>query len=107
MRPTLRMSQPRVLGPVLLALGLSLSGATTLLAQTQADPAKPASDAAPTAVPPADQTPGTMSSPASSLPVDVEHIRRQAEKQPAVKLDEQQLRFYVLVVAKQNKIDDF
>jgi hypothetical protein len=41
------------------------------------------------------------------LPVDLEHIQREASKQPAVKLDQEQLRFYVLIVAKQPKFADF
>ena len=43
------------------------------------------------------QTTGQTAPPAKPLPIDLDCVKRQAEKQPAVKLDEQQLRFYLLV----------
>jgi hypothetical protein len=41
------------------------------------------------------------------LPIDVSRVKEQAERQPAVKLDEQQLRFYILILAKEPKFQDF
>ena len=34
-------------------------------------------------------------------------VKEQAGRQPAVKLDEQQLRFYVLILAKEPRFEDF
>jgi len=42
-----------------------------------------------------------------SLPVDLDRVQQQAEKQPVLKLDEQQLRFYVLVQQNAPKFSDF
>jgi len=35
----------------------------------------------------------------NDMPVDLERVKEQAERQPAIKLDEERLRFYVLVLA--------
>jgi hypothetical protein len=42
-----------------------------------------------------------------SLPVDLVHIRDQVDHLPAIKLDESQLRFYTLVLARQPSFNDF
>jgi len=39
--------------------------------------------------------------------VDINRVKEQDGRQPAVKLDEQQLRFYVLILAKEPKFEDF
>lgn len=39
--------------------------------------------------------------------MDINRVKEQAGRQPAVKLDEQQLRFYVLILAKEPKFEDF
>jgi hypothetical protein len=41
------------------------------------------------------------------LPVDLAHIQREASRQPIVRLDQEKLRFYVLIVAKQPNFEDF
>jgi hypothetical protein len=94
-------------GPLLFALALIGACATTLFAQTT-PPTNSSS-----AVPPS----SSASSPSSRqdgpppqqppLPVDVSRVKEQAQRQPAVKLDEQQLRFYVLILAKEPKFEDF
>jgi len=91
---------------VAVALALLLSGAITTEAAAQSPanaPAPPlaqaAALAASTEVPPNGQP--VASEPSAPLPVDLEHIRKEAGKQPAVKLDDQRLRFYVLILAKQ------
>jgi hypothetical protein len=43
----------------------------------------------------------TTRKPPPPLPVDLERIERDAGRQPAVKLDDRQLRFYVLILAKE------
>jgi hypothetical protein len=95
-------------------LAWSLSGSVTLLAQTQAAAAKPPAEPAPAApsvsqpsaqtaspVPALSTTAPTADQPATPLPVNVDQIQRQLQQQPAVKLDDQQLRFYVLVLGKE------
>jgi len=99
---------------VAVMIAWSLSGGIPLFAQGQAVAAKagsppPSAPATETVVPRADQPPAPASSttsttseqPATRLPVNVDQIQRQLRQQPAVKLDDQQLRFYVLVLAKE------
>jgi hypothetical protein len=108
----------RLTGLALAVLAASSLDAAALPAQEPAPgPSAPPSEGASadpaTALPPASssvsasqaQTPAASS--AQPLPVDLDRIRQQVTRPPAVKLDEQQLRFYVLVLAKQPKIDDF
>ena len=51
----------------------------------------------------------TSSSPATTqYPVDLDRIKEAVQRQPAVKLDDHQLRFYVLVLAKEpNFVENF
>ena len=89
--------------PVLVGLLAAESGA---FAQEPAGGVKPA-DAATAdgkiAAPQAQVSPAT-----TPLPVDIDRIREAVRRQPAVKLDDHQLRFYVLVLAKQpNFVEDF
>jgi hypothetical protein len=80
----------------LLAVGLLASGSPAF-AQTVAS-AKPAADAKPEAASPA----------TTPYPVDIERIQEAVQRQPAVKLDDHQLRFYALVLAKEpNFVADF
>lgn len=98
-------------GPtVRLVLALLLSGGITPAVEAQTAPAAavesssaqaPRPVALPDEVPP-DRRP-TAAQQDSSLPVDIEHIKQEAGKQSAMKLDDQQLRFYVLILAKQPK----
>lgn len=99
-------------GPtVRLVLALLLSGGITPVVEAQTAPAAavesssaqqaPRPVALPDEVPP-DRRPTTAQQD-SSLPIDIEHIKQEAGKQPAMKLDDQQLRFYVLILAKQPK----
>ena len=106
MRPIQYMR--RILGlSVLVAVVVSLSGVATLAAQTQTPPAAQATpDPAASPAPAAKETKPAAKQ-AAPLPVDVDHIKAQAEKQPAVKLDEQQLKFYVLILAKAPTFNDF
>jgi hypothetical protein len=91
------MVRPLRLIAVLTLVGL-LATNTRGFAQTLA-PAKPAADA-----PSAAQT-----SPATTqYPVDIERIQEAVQRQPAVKLDDHQMRFYALVLAKEpNFVADF
>ncbi len=94
------------IGPRVLALVL-VSGATTLFAQTT-PPAKASPSAPPSSTASAPSAPQDATSPSqTTLPIDVAHVKEEAERQPAVKLDEQQLRFYVLILAKEPKFQDF
>jgi hypothetical protein len=92
-----------VIGP---AVAVALSGAT-LSAQTSGaspraiveQPSTSVVVASPPSPPPAAQTPVNP----DSLPVDLSRIKAQAEKLPLVKLDEDRLRFYVLVLGNKPK----
>jgi hypothetical protein len=66
--------------------------------------ARPAADAAPDG-----KAAAAQASPATTpYPVDIERIKEAVQRQPAVKLDDHQLRFYVLVLAKEpNFVEDF
>lgn len=76
-----------------LALSVLLSGAlSTMTAAQSPAPATPT----PSPPPPA---------PKQDLPVDLARIQEEASRQSAVRIDEQQLRFYVLVLAKAPKFD--
>jgi len=100
----------------------TLSGGVSLAAQEASrDPATPAPAAkqASSSGPAADLAASSSSTSSSSsssqasspstsqvpsprtLPVNIDQIRRQLEQQPAVRLDDQQLRFYVLVLGKE------
>jgi len=107
-RPILLMRRHLTLSPLLLALALFHAGATTVLAQS-APPAKPSPAVPPSSssTAPSSATDSTPPNSTFSLPVDVNRVKEQAERQPAVKLDEQQLRFYVLILAKEPKFEDF
>jgi hypothetical protein len=77
-------------------------------AQPQAKAEPPVAAPAPVApAPPAFGAATDKPPAAQSLPVDLDRIRQMAEKQPAVKLDEQQLRFYLLVQQGTPKFADF
>ncbi len=85
--------------------GLLAGGPHAVLAQAAAPARTPSADqenARPAA--PDGQAPSQGSPP---LPVDLDHVQQQAERRPTLKLDEQQLRFYVLVFGKQPKFSDF
>jgi hypothetical protein len=91
-----------------IALSALVSGLLPAMAagQNSATPQNPAPPADKTpAAAPATQTDGSTP-PAQPLPVDLEHIKREAQRQPAVKLDDQQLRIYVLVLAKAPHFSD-
>jgi hypothetical protein len=86
---------------VVLCLAGVLPG-TDAFAQTLTS-AKPAAEAAPDGKAAAEQTSAT-----TPYPVDIERIKEAVQRQPAVKLDDRQLRFYVLVLAKEpNFVADF
>jgi hypothetical protein len=89
-----------------IALSAVVSVAVPLAAAAQ-DQA-PAKAAPKTPAAPAVQSNGsaTPEKPAETLPVDLEHVKEGAQKQPAVKLDDQQLRIYVLVLAKAPRFSD-
>lgn len=96
------------------ALALAISGlAPVLVCAQQPPPAAPAADpSAPSAPPPAEpasaQKDGQAPAPKrDELPVDVERIKELAPKQSAVRLDDQQLRFYALALAKAPRFEDF
>jgi hypothetical protein len=96
---------PRARFFVRLPLAVLLSGIVTPIAAAQsptaeADVAQPAGVSG-TVKPPPDQKSATK--PRAPLPVDLQRIERDAARQPAVKLDDQQLRFYVLILAKEPK----
>jgi hypothetical protein len=94
-----------------LAALLAAASAPSAWAQTAA-PAPQAAESLVAGAPPVN-VPATAQSPigrraasgalAPELPLDMQHIKREAERRPAVKLDEQQLRYYVLVLAKEPK----
>jgi hypothetical protein len=86
------MSQRFVAGVTGLALVCTMTGVSPLLAQTPQ-----------TAPPPAVQTPPSD----PDLPVNVERIKKALGLPPALRLDEEQLRFYVRVVAKMPHFEDF
>jgi hypothetical protein len=95
-------------GPLFLAFAFLCAGATALFAQTlppqhPSSAAPPSSSASSPSSPQQDDAPP----PHRPLPVDVARVKQQIEQQPAVKLDEQQLRFYVLILAKEPKFQDF
>lgn len=91
--------------------GLAACASGVLVTAAQAQGTSVQAKAVP---PPAVVAPATAAAPddkpaanVEALPVDLDRIRQQAEKQPAVKLDEQQLRFYVLVQQSAPKFSDF
>jgi hypothetical protein len=94
-----------------LAALLAAASAPSAWAQTAAPAPQPAESLV--AGTPAVNVPATAQSPVgrraasgglpAELPIDMQHIKQEAERQPAVKLDEQQLRYYVLVLAKEPK----
>src|SRR5436190_5284251 len=82
---------------VRLSLAVVISGALPALAAAQAPPP-------PAPVPaPAAQPAPSVPAPKQDLPVDLARIQEEAKKQSQVRVDEQQLRFYVLVLAKAPK----
>lgn len=107
-RPILLMRRS-LTSPLLLALALFYAGATTLLAQSAPPPKPPADPPSSSSTAPSSAPDGTSPNSGFSLPlpVDVKRVKEQAERQPAVKLDEQQLRFYVLILAKEPRFEDF
>src|SRR5262245_58231877 len=98
--------------PVRLALTALLSGALPTLASAQAPPPPPppsqAAAPAPGPAAPAAQDPVPAAQPApppktDPLPVDLANIQELAKKQAAVRLDDEQLRFYMLVLKEAPK----
>jgi hypothetical protein len=86
---------------LLLTLILVLAGvavASPAFAQATAGAAKPAGSAAPDGKSEAVQ--GQASPATTEYPVDMERIKEAVQRTPAVKLDDHQLRFYVLVMGK-------
>jgi hypothetical protein len=85
---------------------VGLLAATTAAAQTVASPA-PVTPAAPAAVAQAAsqdagkqaETRGTLRG-QLPLPVDIPRIEREVQREPALKLDEDKIRFYVLILGK-------
>jgi hypothetical protein len=91
-----------------LGLAACASGLLASPAHAQVTPqAKAVPPPAVVAQPPTPAAGDTPAPNAQALPVDLDRIKQQAEKQPAVKLDEQQLRFYVLVQQSAPKFADF
>jgi hypothetical protein len=92
---------------VAIAGGLPLAAFAQSASPAPSSPAAPASSApsAPASPAPA-QTPPAPA-PTTGLPVDVDRIQELAQKRPAVRLDDKQLRFYALVLAKAPKFEDF
>jgi hypothetical protein len=97
-----------------LTLAAMLSGGVSLAAQEQSRatatpvPAAKQGSSQGSAADPAVSDSSAASSSSSSqvpsprtLPVNIDQIRRQLQQQPAVRLDDQQLRFYVLVLGKE------
>ena len=91
-------------------VGWLLSGGLGVVAHAQSETSKPAAE------PPRAPSPqvsfvktdkGAAPAPQdpAPLPVDLDRVHQEAERQPAVKLDDQQLRFYALVVAKAPKFN--
>jgi hypothetical protein len=108
-----RMRRIVTIGSVV-ALCLSLSGAMTPVVFAQAPavsdqradvPQATVAAAVVPTTPTPPVPPQTDGAPKPPLPIDLQHIKEQVEKQPAVKLDDQQLRFYVLVVGKEPKFN--
>jgi hypothetical protein len=94
MRVLFRVVVPAAL--VVMTTGISAS-AQPPSAQAATPPATPAAaPAAPAAKPYVPIFPET-----TQYPVDVERVKERVEQLPAVKFDEQQTRFYVLIVAKE------
>ena len=93
---------------VILSLVGLLTPGVSASAQTLSSPsAKPADDATGDAKgePPPQASPTPATTP---YPVDIERIQEAVQRQPAVKLDDHQLRFYVLILAKEpNFVADF
>jgi hypothetical protein len=93
------------------ALVLAISWALPEIASAQGSTPKPADRPSTPAAspPPAVQVDGAARADqqVDALPIDVGHIKEEIKKQPAVRLDDQQLRFYVLVLAKAPKFQDF
>lgn len=91
MKATLRVIVPT-------ALALLLASASALFAQAAALPT-------PQVATPPGTSDGKVYVPVfpetTQYPVDIERVKERAEQLPAVKLDDHQLRFYVLVVAKE------
>jgi hypothetical protein len=69
--------------------------------------ATPATTATPARQPTPKQSDDATDAGSPPLPVDLNHIRGEVDHLPAVKLDENQLRFYTLVLAKQPTSKDF
>ena len=101
------------LGPnaiVRVVLAALLSGGTGVAAQAQSAAPRP-KPPAPTAIAPvapqsADKPSASPAAP-DTLPIDLDRVQQQAEKRPTVKLDPEQLRFYVLVLGRQPRFSDF
>ena len=99
------------LGPVAVRLALTalLSGVVPTLASAQesvppAPPAPTPGPAAPAAQNPVPEAQASQSPKTDPLPVDLANIEEHAKrKQAAVRLDDEQLRFYMLVLAKAPK----
>ncbi len=96
---------------VRLALAVLLSGGASAAVQAQTFAQPPAkAQAPPPAAPAGPQSadkPSSAGGSPDSLPVDIDRVRQLAEKRPVLKLDENQLRFYVLVYGRQPKFSDF
>jgi hypothetical protein len=95
-----------------MGLGLCVAGAMAPVAAAQSGPPRAKAEQPAVGAPQATPAPpaakdDTSTAAAQSLPVDLDRIKQQAEKQPAVKLDEQQLRFYLLVQQSAPKFTDF
>jgi hypothetical protein len=92
---------------ILSLVGLLTPGAS-VSAQTLTA-AKPPADEATAGDGKAEPPPQASLSPATTpYPVDIERIQEAVQRQPAVKLDDHQLRFYVLILAREpNFVADF
>jgi len=91
-------------------LRIALSAAVALPAGAYAQDAPKTDSPAPAPKPaqtaPSNPADGNSAPDTTSLPIDLQHVKEEAGKSPAVKLDDQQLRIYVLVLAKAPRFSD-
>jgi hypothetical protein len=119
MRPNVVMSRGpmRLEGVPAFVLTLALSISTTALAQTQTPPPPPTTPPASQTPPDQAQTPpaqaatastaqGDPAAPTTKLNVDLDRIKNELDKPPALNLSDQQLRFYVRVYGKAPTFED-
>jgi hypothetical protein len=90
----------------LIALGLAglLAGATPAFAQQGSTPTRSNGASTPDQTP---QTSGTQPPDNPLAPLNLDRIRKGVNSDPAVKLNDDRLRYYVLIVAKQPKFSDY